>query len=542
MAGREQPLGRAVIMPGVRGRTALLLMWGLVAVAIAVVAIPPASGGGAGSPTRVAGAGVRSLSARGPRLSPPAAVPLATGWRYAPDPGNVGLRNHWESAAGTRLGWAPVTIPNDFNPTVAGASDRPAVGWYEVSFTGPPVTPGRSWSVSFESVRRNAQVWLNGTEIGSSSDPYAPFALPARTLRPGATNILVVRVDTFEGAGSLPEDWWNWGGIMGPVTLQGVGRVSAQGLGVMPELGCANRCGDLLVEATLRSHSAGALRPELLVSATSPDGVTSTSVRAAGALPAGSARQVRFRVPVRGPLALWSPASPSLYRVQVQVLDGRSVEQVDALRVGLRSVRVRGGILYLNGSRLWLHGAAIQEDVQGRGAALTDSDIETIVSELRSVGANVTRAHYLLSPRLLDALDQAGIMVWEQPPVDHADPALASAAGRARALALLRSTLVGDRSHPSVLIDSIGNELSPTPDTTPGTRAYIDQASALARALDPGVPVALDTYCYPGFPAQRSYSKLDVLGISAYFGWYTGPPGHSIADFDGLAPFLRLTH
>ena len=91
-------------------------------------------------------------------------------------------------------------------------------------------------------------------------------------------------------------------------------------------------------------------------------------------------------------------------------------------------------MLYLNGRRLWLHGASIHEDIEGHGAALTDGDIDTIVSELRSVGANVTRAHYLLSPRLLDALDAAGIMVWAQPPVDHADPALRTGAGRTAAL------------------------------------------------------------------------------------------------------------
>ena len=78
----------------------------------------------------------------------------------------------------------------------------------------------------------------------------------------------------------------------------------------------------------------------------------------------------------------------------------------------MRSVQVRGGVLYLNGRRLWLHGAAIHEDMTGRGAALTDGDIDTIVSELRAVGANITRSHYLLNPRLLDALDAAGIMVW----------------------------------------------------------------------------------------------------------------------------------
>src|SRR5262249_1882726 len=68
------------------------------------------------------------------------------------------------------------------------------------------------------------------------------------------------------------------------------------------------------------------------------------------------------------------------------------------------------------------------------------------------------------------------------------------------------------------------------------------QAAALSRRLNPGVPVALDTYCYPGFPTQRVYSKLNVIGISSYFGWYPGPDRHSIANFNGLEPFLRQAH
>jgi Glycosyl hydrolases family 2, TIM barrel domain/Glycosyl hydrolases family 2 len=362
--------------------------------------------------------------------------------------------------------------------------------------------------------------------------------LPASSLEPGRPNRLVVRVDDIKGPDSLPEDWWNWGGIVDPVALEPVGRVELSDLGVMPELGCRYRCGDLLVEGTLRNISRVQLTPRVLVGGTSPSGVGFGGGDLTGPLRPGASEQVSFRVPVPAPLALWSPSSPRLYQVQVKTAAGPRVEQDDTLQVGMRSVQVRGGILYLNGRRVWLRGAAIQEDMQGRGAALTDEDIDTIVSELRSLGANVTRAHYLLDPRLLDALDGAGIMVWSQAPVDHADAVLRTARGRAEALAALQATILGDRNHPSVIVDSVGNELSPTPDTTPGTRTYIDQAIGLARRLDPVVPVGLDLYGYPGYPVQATYKKLDVLGISDYFGWYTGPAGHSIADLSGLAPYL----
>ena len=93
-----------------------------------------------------------------------------------------------------------------------------------------------------------------------------------------------------------------------------------------------------------------------------------------------------------------------------------------------------------------------------------------------------------------------------------------------------------------MVVDSVANELSPTPDSEPGTRAYLEQAIPLARRLDPVAVVGLDTLCYTGYPAQKIYSKLDVLGIDSYFGWYTGRRGHSISNFDQLEPFLRLSH
>ena len=473
---------------------------------------------------------------------PPAPVRLTDGWRYLPDPHNLGIAEDWGRGGAATEPWTPVTIPNVFNSVVSSTSNAGSVGWYETQFTGPRITAGRSWRVTFESVRRNAQVWLNGYQIGTNSDPYASFSLPATSLIPGGQNLLVVRVDNVRGRASLPEDWWNWGGVTGPVSLQPAGRISLKDLGVMAELSCSYHCGDMLVQGTLQNNSASGLTPDLMVKLTSPSGATWSARQRAPRLASGASSPVSFRVPVRGRPALWSPQTPALYQVEVKVLAGSRVEQDGSQTVGMRSVRVRRGILYLNGHRLWLHGAAIHEDSQGSGAALSDNDIQTLVSELQAVGANVTRAHYLLSPRLLDALDKAGIMVWSQPPVDHADGSLRSAGGRSHALSMLRSTLLADRNHASVIIDSVGNELSPTPDTTPGTLSYLNQAIPLARTLNPVVPVGLDTYCYTGYPAQRVYSKLNVLGISSYFGWYTGPPGHSIANFAQLGPFLRQAH
>jgi Glycosyl hydrolases family 2, TIM barrel domain/Glycosyl hydrolases family 2, sugar binding domain/Glycosyl hydrolases family 2 len=473
-------------------------------------------------------------------LRPPAAISLDAGWRYAPDRGDVGLEAGWSSGPRAPGGGTAVTVPNTFNPNVIRSQDGGRVGWYWLRFTAPSTQAQRSWAVRFEAVRRTAEVWLNGRKLGSNSNPYAPFTLAARSLRPGASNLLVVRVDNLVGPASFPQDWWNWGGIVGDVTLVPIGRLALSDLGVMPQLRCGLTCASLLVQGVLRNVSTAPLRGAIEVSVTAPSGTSWTASRDVGpALAPGASRPVSFRVSLPSRPELWSPSDPALYRVQVATAAGDRVEQVNSLQVGMRTVKVSHGILYLNGRRLWLHGASIHEDVQGSGASLTDGDVNTIVSQLRSLGANITRTHYLLSEDLLDALDQAGIMVWSQPPVDHADAKLASDRGRKRALSLLRDTILGERSHPSVVVDSVANELSPTPDAEPGTRSYLHQAIAMARRLDPVAVVGLDTYCYTGFPAQRIYAELDVLGIDSYFGWYTGFGDHSIASFDRLEPFLR---
>lgn len=483
------------------------------------------------------------ITTKGPVApNPPRPIALTQGWQYLADPSNLGLADNWAHGGATTFPWAPVTIPNSFNTSISAASAQGTVGWYRITFTGAPAASDRGWDVSFEEARQVTDVWLNGRHLGHSADGYVPFTFPASSLRPGGTNQLIVRVDNRLAAGHVAQDWWNYGGIVRPVTLEPVGRIELRNLGVLPQLSCHYSCGDLLVVGTLTNHSPTGLSPSLTVKVTSPGGAISSTLESEGEIAPGMSRRISFRVPVRGRLDLWGPGHPYLYGVSVATRAENRVEQFNRMQIGMRSVKVNHGLVYLNGQRLWLHGASIVDDVPGHGAALTSADIDTTVSELKALGANVTRAHYLLSNAMLDKLDQAGILVWNQPPVYHYDSILGTAAGRAGALSMLEKTIIAARSHPSVIINSVGNELSPTPNAAPGTLAYLRQAIPLARRLDPTAPVGLDIYCYPGYPPQPIYSKLDVLGINDYFGWYPGQPGHSTASFAELTPFLDLQH
>lgn len=386
-------------------------------------------------------------------------------------------------------------------------------------------------------MRRSATVWLNGRLVGAHHDPYAPFTLPARGLRPGRVNELVVRVVNRKHA--LPrEGWWNWGGITRPVKLIPQGPVVLDDLAVMPSLACAapGSCSTPVVQVRGRLVPRAPGRPRVAIRVTlrSPGGTLSThtfTTRRRG--------EVAFDFPLSGTPDLWSPDHPALYSTVVTTRVGGHTAQVDRFRSGIRALQVKGGLLFLNGRRVQLRGASIQEDVPGRGPALRPHDIDRIVSELKAVGANVTRAQYGLSEELMSALDRAGIMLWNQAPVYHRDVELRHPDGRAEAIAEVRDNILAARDHPSLLANSVDNEPVVIPDRRPGTRVFLLRASRVAKSLDPVTPTAVDISLKPNLPVQRTLSHFDLLGLNSYFGWYTGSGPTSVANFADFAPALR---
>jgi beta-glucuronidase len=470
---------------------------------------------------------------------PPKPIALSQGWQWAADASDEGLKLSWQSGQ-DGFGWEPATVPHVFDARTDPDLFFGSVGWYRLAFNGPAAGPGGRWAVRFEQVRRRARVWLNGREIGLHSDPYTPFELPLTGVRPNEPNTLVVRVD-YRRSPKLREGWWNWGGITRTVSLVPRGPVVLHDVGLLPRRRCSG--GDcrwnVLVDGWLENSSDRVQRPEVTVSLRARGGRLSLGRAAPRSLRPGERVRLRFAVPVRGTPELWSPDHPNLYDGAVRTrLPGRTI-QLDRRRIGLRHVDVVDGMLRLNGRVLDLRGAAVQEDIPGRGAALTDGDVENIVRELKALGVNVTRSHYLLDPRLLDRFDEEGILVWSQAPVYHRDAQLKTPGERSYELGVVRNTILAARNHPSVITHSVANELTAQPDSHRTSRVWMENAAALARDLDPTLPVAVDILSYPGIVKQHTYSAFDAIGINSYYGWYEGKRNRSTADIDDLAPFLR---
>lgn len=476
---------------------------------------------------------------------PPAAVPLnGAPWVFAADPHDRGLAGRWQDGS---FRGRPVTLPHVTDLRETPAAYAGGVGWYRTVLTAPRPQAGGGWAIRFEQARRVADVWLDGRRLTRHVGSYEPFEVPAPALADGRPHALVVRTDNRLRPGRRPDGWWNWGGLTRAVTLVPRGTLNVRDSAFLPERTCdapAGTCSwTVLVDATVENTGDATLVPLLTGDLRSPAAAAAgrATVRTRPLAP-GERAHVRFRIPVEGTAALWSPQRPQRYAATLAVRDAATPGDVlatDGARIGLRTVAVEDGLLTVNDEPVQLRGASIHEDEPGHGPALTDENVRRIVSHLKAIGANVTRAHYALDQRLLDAFDAAGILVWAQAPVYHRDDELATVAGRTEALRALRSAVVQTRNHPSVITHSVANELSVTPDTRPGTRAYLDAALAATRELDPTLPVAVDLLSYPRLTRQETYAKFDLLGLNTYFGWYPGPRNRSTADIGGLVPFVR---
>jgi beta-glucuronidase len=464
---------------------------------------------------------------------PAGRVLLAGEWHYKADAGDQGLALGWQNDFGTE-GWAPVAVPNAWNATdLSEESMNGSVGWYRRDFHVPAKPARARWLVRFESVNYRATVFLNGVQIGTHEGASIPFEVELSNLQDGM-NHLTVRVDSRRSRTDLPPGprggWWNYGGLLREVYLRPVVDLDISEL-----LTRTTGPDEMLVRATLWNPGGGLKRGT--VTAT----VAGRRIElGSGRVPSGGTRSVSKTVHIPG-ARRWLPKRPVLYPVSaVASIRGRTLARYD-VTTGMRRVAIdNGGRLTVDGLPATLRGASVHEDNPVRGAALLPADRAKQIALLEQLGATITRAHYPLHPDFLERADRAGIFVWEQVPVYQlAESVLRDPLVRKKALDYLAAAIKRDQNHPSVVAWSIGNELPATPGR--GQKAYIRDAVALVRKLDPTRPVAIDFAGYPVKGYIPAFASVDALGINDYFGWYPGPTGQ-ITNRAALGQYLDRMH
>jgi beta-glucuronidase len=463
-------------------------------------------------------------------------------WLFRLDPTGAGLKAHWERSR-SAAGWKHVTVPNVWNlGDPSPASMVGGVGWYRRDFALPSANAALQWAVRFESVNYRSTVWLNGHRLGGNTGAFVPFQLDLKDLSRHGTNRLVIRVDSRHSTSDFPVGgltstgtptggWWNYSGLQREVYLQRVDKVEFAQVVVRPVLPCTTCAAKVDVRVRLRNVTGSSQR----VGVSGTYGGKALRLRTV-TIPAHRTGTLTGRLRVARP-QLWSPVSPHLYAVHLTArAGGRTVGGYD-LHSGIRSIKVVNGRLMLNGQYLDLRGVGLHEDSKTQGFAIDDARRTELLQQVKELGGNVIRVHYPLAPFTHELADKLGILIWSEIPVYHVSSTnLARKSVRTAAIALLERDIETNQNHPSVLLWSLGNELSSRP--TLSQRVYLKAGAHAAHRLDPTRPVGLAFAGYPTALCQSAaYASLQVLGVNDYFGWYVGPSGQ-IFDRTRLPGYL----
>jgi beta-glucuronidase len=460
-------------------------------------------------------------------------------WLFRRDDANVGERRRFYRQRGTG-GWSTVEVPHAWN---AGDDSRQSMAggvvWYRRDFRLPSSSSALSWIVRFQNVRYHARVWLNGREVGRHSGAYVPWEVDLGRVSRRGVNRLVVRVDNKMRRNDIPavtvnEDgdpssgWWNYGGLLGEVYLRRVNRVDLPVVRVLPDLPCRGCAGRIRFEVTARSYS----RRRQAVRVNARYGERSISL---GRQVLGPRGRAVFRRTLSYPNPhLWSPPDPHLYDVRVTASGAGSAAY--QLRSGIRSIRVSNGQIRLNHAPMQMRGVFLHEDHPVRGSAMTNADREEIIARAEDMGATALRTHYPFTAHMHELADEHGILIWDEIPFFQLRSEIVDKRRvRRRARQLMRENILANGNHPSVFVWSAGNELSANPGSVHAT--YFREIDSLIERLDPTRPSAYVFAGYLFLDCESAYSRLDILGLNSYYGWYPGSRG-SIADRDLLPEFL----
>ena len=192
-----------------------------------------------------------------------------------------------------------------------------------------------------------------------------------------------------------------------------------------------------------------------------------------------------------GPLRVtpWSAEEPHLYDLQVTLASDGGDSQTYRRRIGFRRVETRGNQLLVNGSPIRIRGVNRHDLRILKGRALSAADMHADVMNLRQANVNVIRtSHYPPSPHLLDACDEIGMFVFEQPPIcfsggfdDHHWTRTNEAAQLTPyILEVTAETIQRDKGRASVIAWDLANESR--------WGSAFDAQLALVRSLDPRRP------------------------------------------------------
>ena len=286
----------------------------------------------------------------------------------------------------------------------------------------------------FEGVYKNAKVFINGKEAGGAPYGYIPFFVCADELLVDGENTIRVECENNDQPDSR---WYTGAGIYRPVWLW-TGPKHA----IAPEA------------VKIQTVSIDPAKVRVM---TECDGEPVVQILDGDKVVAeGKGHDVELTVPNA---TAWSENTPKLYTCVVT-----ADCDVAETRFGIRTISWDNKGFYINGKRTLLRGGCVHHDNGILGAANPDEADYRRVKMMKEAGFNAIRsAHNPCSRAMLDACDELGVYMMDESWdmwFHHKNKYDYATHWRKNYIADLQAMVDRDYNHPSVVMYSIGNEVS----------------------------------------------------------------------------------
>jgi len=430
-----------------------------------------------------------------------------TDWQFAGAGGGASLPEI-DSTEFNSAPWQPVAVPHVFQ-TRAHFKDV-THGWYRREFTAPAESAGQRLYLVFEGAAAIADVYVNGKPLGQHRGAYTRFVFDATgAVKSEGQNELAVRVDDDpqNTADCLPSGnrlYTVWGGLYRKVWLVATDPLhvdledyGSPGVYITPRH-VSNDRADLSVETVVRNSSVAQQTAAVRATLLDPSGAAVKVLKGTLKVPAGDRANLKLTWVVKQP-KLWSPATPNLYHVKVEVLhNGSAVDEVTQ-PTGFRNLvfDTATGRVQLNGQPYRLAGADLHQEIEAKASAMADDDFRDNYAFMQDLGFNFIRLpHYPHAQLEYDLCDRLGIFCWAENGHSNKDQP-GPTADR-----ITTEFVKQNYNHPAIAVWSVGNEAG---------QEVADREVPIVKALDATRLVVV---------ANMKSTNADFHGINAYPGWY----------------------
>ena len=329
--------------------------------------------------------------------------------------------------------------------------------WYHRTLSVPDGWAGKRIILHFGAVDYIASIYIDGKIAGRHWGGSSSFDVDiTRLVNPGQEHDLVVRVEDDERSGQYAKgkqcgrydtfgcEYTRTTGIWQTVWMEPVPMTGLKDAYIVPDLDQSR----FMVEPSYYGLEAG---QQLRVKILDGDKVVSQKT-----VPASS--QSSVDLPVKK-VKTWSPESPFLYNVELEVLsaDGTVTDKVLSY-AGMRKVHIEGNRIFLNNEPVYLRLVLDQGFYpDGVWTAPSDEALKHDIELSMAAGFNGARLHQkVFEPRFHYWADKLGYLTWGESASWGAN--INNPLSARNFLTEWEETVVRDRNHPSIIMWTPFNE------------------------------------------------------------------------------------